>query len=253
MESGEYGIKYMEAAFNREAGSGDFFIEFDEDVWSHKLVKSFESQGASQVMSSSFFKNDDESASNALLYIFYCQNHSKIKYSRGICSPALLATVKAKHDAKRNSQASVEQSNPTPRAICDADVTTANICTQPQVKSENIQYDVSNVISEYQIEIERLKSGMTYKTALCTELQEQKAYQTNKLAMEITQLKQKVSNHAKEKADWIIERSLLLEQVDLCNAIKQAKQMTEGANVIVSTLESMITQNRTAKRQKNSE
>jgi hypothetical protein len=253
MESGEYGIKYMEAAFNREAGSGDFFIEFDEDVWSHKLVKSFESQGGSQVMSSSFFKNDDESASNALLYIFYCQNHSKIKYSRGICSPALLATVKAKHDAKRNSQASVEQSNPTPRAICDADVTTANICTQPQVKSESIQYDVSNVISEYQIEIERLKSGMTYKTALCTELQEQKAYQTNKLAMEITQLKQKVSNHAKEKADWIIERSLLLEQVDLCNAIKQAKQMTEGANVIVSTLESMITQNRTAKRQKNSE
>ena len=253
MESGEYGIKYMEAAFNREAGSGDFFIEFDEDVWSHKLVKSFESQGASQVMSSSFLKNDDESASNALLYIFYCQNHSKIKYSRGICSPALLTTVKAKHDAKRNSQAPVEQSNPTPHAICDANVTTANICTQSKVKSESIQYDVSNVISDYQREIEMLKSGMDYKTAMCAELREQKAHQTSRLAMEITQLKQELSNHAKEKADWIIERNLLLEQVDLCKAIKQAKQTTDGVNVIVSTLESMITQDRAAKRQKGLE
>ena len=124
---------------------------------------------------------------------------------------------------------------------------------QSQVKSESIQYDVCNVISEYQREIELLKMGMDYKTAMCTELQEQKEYQTSKLAMEITQLKEELNNLVKQKDAWTIEKVALLAQVDLYKVIKQARQMADGANAIIYTLESIVAQEIAAKRQRYSE
>jgi hypothetical protein len=98
---GEFNIKYMEAAFKKEAGSGDFFIEFEENVWTHKLIECFQSRGAGQVMSSTFASNDgNDSASDALMYVFKSQDKNNIKYTRGTCPPALLDKVKVKQDAE---------------------------------------------------------------------------------------------------------------------------------------------------------
>eukprot|EP00291_Cryptomonas_curvata_P009507 CAMPEP_0172201560 /NCGR_PEP_ID=MMETSP1050-20130122/30080_1 /TAXON_ID=233186 /ORGANISM="Cryptomonas curvata, Strain CCAP979/52" /LENGTH=233 /DNA_ID=CAMNT_0012879245 /DNA_START=34 /DNA_END=732 /DNA_ORIENTATION=- len=97
---GEFKIKYMETAFNKEAESGEFFLEFDEYVWEHKLIESFQSQGAGQVSTITFANNDGgDSAANALLRIRLNQEKTGISYSRGICPPALLAKVKSKQAA----------------------------------------------------------------------------------------------------------------------------------------------------------
>ena len=98
---GEFNIKYMEAAFNKEAGSGEFFIEFEEKIWIHKLVECFQSQGAGQVMPLTFAHNDGgDSASNALMHVLNSQEKTNIKYTRGTCTPALLAKVQAKQAAE---------------------------------------------------------------------------------------------------------------------------------------------------------
>lgn len=76
----EFEINYMEAAFDREAASGEFFIEFGEKVWEHKLIENFKFHGACQVMTSTFANNDgNESAAAALLRVLNTQEKTNLK------------------------------------------------------------------------------------------------------------------------------------------------------------------------------
>jgi hypothetical protein len=60
-------IKYMEAAFNRETGYGEFYMAFEDYVSSKKIKAQFEALGAGCVLVTTFVNNDNnESASAAL-------------------------------------------------------------------------------------------------------------------------------------------------------------------------------------------
>ena len=94
---GEYKIKFMHAAFNKEAFSGEFFIEFEEQLWFNTLLQAFEDQGAGGVYIGTFKNNDgNDSAANALLRVWELAEKTEKFTIRGKCSDALMAKTKAK-------------------------------------------------------------------------------------------------------------------------------------------------------------
>jgi hypothetical protein len=259
----EFAIKYMEAAFDKEAESGEFFLEFVEKVWEHKLIESFEAQGAGQVNTITFTHNDgEESASNALLRVLTTQDKTNLKYSRGTCPSALLAKVQAKQAAAKESckefdektMAAIKQSMALQEETKAVVVKVEGSLQSQVVKLEGIEHGVCNVIPDYQKEIEMLKQKLAHKTALCDKIEGQKAYQTREIrkqAMEIDGLRDEKIIHQMEKQAWMSEKASLLEQVDLCKAITQAKQMSEAAQEATAVLASMITSDRMSKRTRN--
>jgi chromosome segregation ATPase len=225
---GEFTIKYLEAAFNQEACSGEFFIEFDESVWEHKLVESFElgGSGACQVMCVTFNSNDkNESASNALFRVLESQKKTGLSYRRGTIPPALLAKVQAKQEATKNLSAdNKEVDEKTARAMQEslklnyAKLETIDTNVQSQgVKLDGIQQGVCQVIPDKQKEIDSLKEALAHKTKLCDSIEGKMAYKTriiNQLDARIAQLEQANLDHITERQAWIAEKADLLQQLE---------------------------------------
>jgi hypothetical protein len=266
---GNFGIKYMEAAFDKDAGSGEFFLEFDDSVWSHKLIKSFQSQGAGQVNVITFANHDgSESAANALLRIMSTQDKTNLKYTRGTCPAALLAKVHAKQAAAREASTTKEFDEKTLAAIKQsvalqeetkaAVVKVEGSLQSQEVKLDGIQNGVCNVIPDYQREIENLKAAVAHKTALCDKVEGQKAYKTRLLNQQdivIAKMEEEQCNHVKEKQAWARREAALLEQADLAKAVTLAKQMVEDMKrereimaVHVELLAALINDERASKR-----
>ena len=266
----------MEVAFDREAGSGEFFFEFDEKVWEHKLIECFKFHGAGQINTITFDKNDGgDSASNALLRVFNTQEKTNLKYTRGVCPPALLTKVQAKQAAAkemvsskefdektmavmRQSMALQEETKAVVVKVEDSLETVKDGMQNQVAKLDGIQHGVCNVIPDYQKEIEILKANLTHKTALCDKVEGQKAYKTriiNQQDAVIAKMEEEQHIHIKEKQAWTLREAALLEQIDLCKAVTQARQMTEDIkqereimSIHVELLTSIISEKRDNKR-----
>jgi hypothetical protein len=188
---GEFGIKYMEAVFNKEAESGEFFIEFEDYVWEHKLIESFQSQGAGQVTTITFANNDGgDSAANALVRILKSQKKTQDVSHRGTCPPALLTKVKAKQaEAERqdllDSAEFKEKSDAAMKESLAAQVVKLegidNKVQSQGVVMEDIKHGVCNVIPDYQNENKSLKEALKHQRWLCDVQESKTAAQTTKV------------------------------------------------------------------------
>lgn len=236
---GEFGIKYMEAAFNKEAGSGEFFFEFEDYVWSNKLVELFYSKGAGQVSTITFANVDGgESASNALLRIISSQEKTGIAYTRGTCPSTLLNRVQAKKAAAAQ-MSSGEFEEKTVAAIKHSMEEQAAILVKVEgglqsqvVKLDGIQEGVCNVIPDYQNKIAKLEEALAYqivqrnsqegKTSAQTRVVNQQKDVITAKDIEIATL------HKRE--DFLLKRIQELESnLDMCKAVEHLKQMTQLA------------------------
>ena len=259
----------MEAAFEKEAGSGEFFIEFEEKVWEHKLIRALQSEGACQVMASTFANLDaNESASDALLRVLHVQEKTNIKCTRGTCPPGLLAKVQAKQAAAREvsstkefdekTLAAIKQSVALQEETKQAVVKVEGSLQSHEVKLDGIQQGVCNVIPDYQREIESLKAAVAHKTALCDKVEGQKAYKTrliNQQDLLISRLEEEQCKHVKEKQAWAHREAALLQQADIATAVTMARQMVEDMKnerevmaIHIELLTSIITEERARKR-----
>lgn len=272
---GEFAVKHMLAAFNKEAGSGEFFIEFDEYVWEHKLIESFQAQGACQVSTITFAHNDGgESAANALVRILASQKKSGNAYTRGVCPPALYAKLHAKmEEAIRQEQlAAKEFDEKTKAAIMqslqemDGKVKAVNDNVQSYgVKLESIEggvqsqavnlvdikQGVCNVIPDYQNEVKALKEALAHKTKLCDRIEGQKGRLTmeiNKLKWELGERKEEVESLRGDKLALARRAQELEVQLDMCQSIALLKQMQEEAQRTAEILASTLEEERAAKR-----
>ncbi len=79
----ETSIKYMEAAFDRVSQSGEFFVEFDRQVFDDEVEACFQGQHAKGINIYTFTNDGGKSASSALLRILDLQKKSGIRLSRG--------------------------------------------------------------------------------------------------------------------------------------------------------------------------
>jgi chromosome segregation ATPase len=82
-QKGENPVKYLEAGFNRDQQSGEFFIEFDEQVHDTEVELSFQAQHAKGINVLTFPNDNGKSASDALLRVMAVQNKTGFKISRG--------------------------------------------------------------------------------------------------------------------------------------------------------------------------
>jgi hypothetical protein len=82
-QKGGIPIKYLEAGFNRDQQSGEFFIEFEEQIHDTELELSFQAQHAKGINVLTFPNDNGKSASDALLRVMAVQNKTGFKLSRG--------------------------------------------------------------------------------------------------------------------------------------------------------------------------
>jgi chromosome segregation ATPase len=194
----------MEAVFNREAESGEFFIEFGEAVLENKLVECFEYQGAGQVTTITFANDGGDSAANALMRILQAQEKHGA-HTRGERSKALqksLTNIQNKSQpvsqqefdekttaAIRLSLGNIEQGVQSQAVKLEdieqgvqsqaAKLDDIETGVQSQaVKLEGIEQGVCHVIPDYQNEIAKLKDALAKKTAACDTIEGKLAYKT---------------------------------------------------------------------------
>lgn len=263
----EFDIKYMLAAFDKEAGSGEFFIEFGEKVWEHKLVDSFQSQGAGQVTAMTFANNDgNESAANALVHIMTSQKKSGDGYIRGTCPPALYAKAHAKMEEAHRQEllGAKEFDEKTSAAIkfsleahavkleAIEDGVQAHAVKLEAIESGvqaqtvdlvDIKQGVCSVIPDYQIEIKTLKEALAKKTAACDTIEGRLAHKTriiNQQDAYIANLEQEKQAWSETRTDMQNKYSLLREEFNMFKTLRQ----------MIDTLSSTLAEEREAKRQR---
>lgn len=272
---GEFCIKYMEAAFDKETESGEFFIEFEEKVWEHKLIESFQSQGAGLVSTTTFAHNDGgESAANALLRITATQKKFGEGFTRGSCNPSLHEKFKTKMEEERRQEqlgskefdekmsAAIKMSleanavklesigNDVQSHAVKLDSIEGGVHSQA-VKLDGIEQGVLNVIPDYQNEIKCLKEALAHKTKLCDRIEGQKGRLTmeiNKLKWELDEKNEENELLRKDKNAQSKKIQELQEQVDLCQSIALLKQMQEETQRTAEILSSTLEDERAAKR-----
>jgi len=94
---GGFTIRYFEAAFNSESGSGEFFLDFEENIYEYRLIECFQIQGAGQVYTMTFANNDgNESASSALFRVRETAVKTGSHYIQGVCSRLLKVKTETK-------------------------------------------------------------------------------------------------------------------------------------------------------------
>ena len=240
---GVFGIKYMEAVFNKEAGSGEIFVEFDEPVWEHKLIKCFESLGAGQVTTITFANNDGgDSAGNALVRILLAQEKHG-GYSRGACPPALHAKAMAKRTEAKQKLQTVSQQEFDEKTAAAIRLSLDHIETGVQsqaVKLEGIEQGVCHVIPDYQNEIVKLKDALAKKTAACDTIEGKLAYKTrviNQQGKYIDKLDEEQQLLVQQNRVLARENTVMKEQLELSQHLKQTLEKSQHlADILSATL-----------------
>ena len=278
---GEFKLKYMEAAFNKEAESGEFFLEFEDTVWEHKLIEAFQSQGAGQVSTITFANNDGgESAANALVRILSSQTKSGHQVRRGTCPPALLDKVLAKQAAVRaqavsstkefdeKTLAAIKQSLEEHKEVMvkvEGGLSTQVVkldgietgLQSQVVKLDGIQEGMCNVIPDYQREIALLKTQLAHKTALCDTVEGKLAHKTrltNQQVDYISKLEEQHKTHLLEQLAWSrqgveLQSKITALQEQLDSALN-LKQMLDQARFTAEILSSTLADERASRRQR---
>ena len=269
----------MLAAFDKEAWSGEFFIEFNECVYEHLLVECFKSQGAGQVTTSTFASNDaDESAANALVCIMTSQKKYGDGYTRGICNPVLYTKVHNKMEAahKQEQLGAKEFDEKTSAAIkfsleahavkleAIEDGVQAHAVKLEAIEGGvqaqtvdlvDIKHGVCNVIPDYQQEIKALKEALVKSNSARDTTEGKLGHKTrivNQLDAYIVKLEEEQTLHARGKHAWKLEKNeLLIKNSALQEELAQSKDLQkilEKAGHIAEILSSTLAEERAFKR-----
>ena len=121
-QKGGKSVKYLEAGFNKDRQSGDFFIEFEDQIHDNELELSFQAQHAKGVNVMTFPNDNGKSASDALLHVMAVQDKYGVKITRGVF-PASLKKIfgeqKAAQDKKVLEQEFNEKTQAAEKASLD--------------------------------------------------------------------------------------------------------------------------------------
>ena len=99
-QKGEKSVKYLEAGFNKDRQSGDFFIEFEDQIHDNELELSFQAQHAKGVNVMTFPNDNGKSASDALLHVMAVQDKYGVKITRGVFPASLKKSFEAQKAAQ---------------------------------------------------------------------------------------------------------------------------------------------------------
>ena len=256
-------IVYMEAAFNKEAMCGEFFIEFKTAVNDTDLVESFQTQQAKGVNVFTFPNDQGVTAADAILRVLNLQDKTGFKAARGKRPEKLAEKVesKQKEAAKEEELANKEFGGKEAAAIknslegvdenvkevkdvvhsCEVKLESQSVEfveMKQEVKSHgvvmgDIKNSLCNVIPDYQIENKNLKAELKHQKWLCDVQESKTAAQTTK----VNRLKAEVSSfHVREDASLKREEAYLKrikeleDNLDVRKTIENARQVAQLAH-----------------------
>ena len=214
--AGEFTIKFMEASFNKEACSGEFFIEFDEKVWGNTLLKQFEDSGAGDVYIATFKHNDgNDSAASALLRVWALGERTGITYTRGVCPDGLMSKARAKQAEAKRTTRETEFDDKTQAAIRLSMQSMEGKMDQFGDQIASVETGVCKTIPYYQGEIEKLRAALARKTLDCDKQEARVADMT------------RVKNELRDANYFIVdlqqENKRLKRDVQMLEALETAK------------------------------
>jgi hypothetical protein len=255
-------IVSMEAAFNREAMCGEFFIEFKYAVKDIDLIECLQNQEAKGVNVFTFPNDDGETASDAIVRVLTLQCKTGLQVARGKRPDKLnkRVDIKQKEAAKEEELANKEFGRKEAAAIKNSlegvDVNVKEVkdvvhsCEvklesqgvefvemKQEVKSHgvvmgDIKNGLCNVIPDYQIENKNLKAELKHQKWLCDVQESKTAAQTTK----VNRLKVEVSSfHVREDASLKREEAYLKrikeleDNLDVRKTIENARQVSQLA------------------------
>ena len=229
---GEFKVKFMHAAFNKEAFSGEFFIEFEEQLWFNTLLQAFEDQGAGDVYIGTFKHNDgNDSAANALLRVWELAEKTEKFTIRGKCSDALMAKARAKQAEAKNKKKESEFDEKTQAAIKASMESMEGKIDHVDVKIDlvggqltNVENGMCKTIPYYQAELEKFKAALAHKTLECDRLEKKVA--------DTTRIKNQLDNANHEI--WALERenNMLRENLKAIQLLETAKWIINEERVL---------------------
>lgn len=257
-------IKYMEAGFNPEQRSGDFFIEFEDQIHDNDLELSFDAQHAKMVNVLTFPNDGGKAASDALLHVMALQNKFGVKISRGVFPSSLkkifeeqkaaqeklameqefsLKTQAAERISKEEFQCEMEKVHGEvqvlghfQKGIKDDVQSIGNDVQSYGVKMEagleDVKQGVCSVMPELHERIKQLEKEVEYHKTQRDSQEGKTAVQTgrvNKLK-ELVAAKDQELSALRKREDGLLERIKELEtNLQVCKAIEQLKSMNQLA------------------------
>ena len=254
----------MEGAFNKEAYSGEFFIEFEEQVWYNTLLQAFETHGAGDVYIGTFKNNDgNDSAANALFRVWDVAEKSSYSRTvvRGKCNETLLNKAKAKQTESMNKMKDSEFDEKTQAAIKfsmqnmegkidNVDGKIDNVDDKiDHVKDtlSNVEKGVCNTLPVCYAEIERLHEEIKRRDAIIAQKTLDCDRQEKKVA-DCTRIKNKLSDA--EFRIWELEKEnkQIKEINNALQAHETVKNSLEKVNQALETAKWIIEEERSMKR-----
>ena len=255
----------MESAFDKEAGCGEFYLEFGEYIWEYKLVERFEAEGACQVNAVTFGNNDGhESASNALLRVLKTQEKTGLLFTKGVRPAGLAKKVQEKLDNAKKELMSVTEWDEKTKTFVTGKLESIENNVQGQaIKLEKIENDVqSQVVKIEGVQSEVTKIG-TYVSDRIPDFEKRLASETKqkyenmgrlgplqrRINLLITRnaelerinatLVEEKAEYVKKEQAWIMEKSELLTIKNLISSLQRATdQLQHSSAMNASILES---------------
>ena len=226
---GEFTIKFMDSAFDKEKDLAEFFLEFKEAVVEKKVAEQFVAMGATSVILTTFEHNDgNESAANALLRVWDLAEKTGIQETRGECSNSLKFKTLSKQAERKETMSNKELDEKTQIALKTSldDLNGKVVEVREEVgevlddvkniggKVDAMQHCVVTIIPDYQKENQSLKLQLVHKTKECDRIEGQKAHQTRIINMQngkIDSLESRVKILEEKEAIWNRERAAFAE------------------------------------------
>lgn len=244
--AGDFTIKYIHAALNKESYSAEVFIEFEESIRVHNLIAQLETNGACQVNVVTFKHNDaNESASSALLRVWMSAEKSGYEHMKGSANKELWDKTQMKYDAEMQKQ----EDNEKNQAKLDAGIKQSLEEVGDKVgqiedkvdhmdgKIDNVQQGVCVIIPDYQKTLKELKEQLAHKTKEVDRIEYrmgQKTHEINKqddiisdMSYDIENYKAQVKQLEKDLATTASENQHLKQIIELSKASEAAKWIIE--------------------------
>jgi hypothetical protein len=224
---GEFTINYMDGSYNKEGEFGEFYLEFQEKVWEHKVAEQFKFMGAGQVSTITFQHNDgNESASDALLRVWLLGEKTGYHEDRGKCPEALMSKTRAKHEESKKAESKGEFDEKVQAALKASLDGIEGKVVDMHVDVKDVKDEMRNVVAELRTENAYLKSEIKRVNLLRDQLEYKVGKQTsmeNKFDIVVVELHDankkirdmekelevykslELSQKAMEAAKWILE------------------------------------------------
>ena len=229
---GEFTINYMDGSYNKEGEFGEFFVEFKEIVWEHKVAEQFKSMGAGQVSTITFQNNDGhESASNALLRVWQLGEKTGYREDHGKCPDALMMKTIAKLGQSKKAAVKGEFDEKVQAALKASLDGIEGKVGDIHVDVKDVKDEMHNVVTDLRIENAYLKSEIKRVNLLRDQLEYKVGKQTsieNKLDIAVVELHDTNKKMREMEKELEVYKSLELSQ----KAMEAAKWLLETERAV---------------------